>query len=211
MTSPAPPAGPRGATRVHVLMLLAALWMGASGSFAWHTMQSPMTNSLAARSGGVELVAVQPSPPSGPRPVRVDIPNIQVTADLEELRRNFNGELSTPAKWADAGWYAEGVLPGQRGPAVIVGHRDSAAEGPAVFYRLDSLSAGNEVFVDNSDGTRQRFVVDDTQRFAKTQFPTALIYGPTALAELRLITCAGSFDSAERSYTDNLVVTAHAE
>jgi sortase (surface protein transpeptidase) len=201
---------PRGATRVHVLMLLAALSMGASGSFAWQTMQSPLTESSAIHSG-VELVAVQPSPPSGPRPIRVDIPNIQVTADLEELRRNFNGELSTPAKWADAGWYAEGVLPGQRGPAVIVGHRDSAAEGPAVFYRLDSLSAGNEVFVDNSDGTRQRFVVDDTQRFAKTQFPTALVYGPTALAELRLITCAGSFDSAERSYTDDLVVTAHAE
>jgi sortase (surface protein transpeptidase) len=201
---------PRGATRVHVLMLLAALSMGASGSFAWQTMQSPLTESSAIHSG-VELVAVQPPPPSGPRPIRVDIPNIQVTADLEELRRNFNGELSTPAKWADAGWYAEGVLPGQRGPAVIVGHRDSAAEGPAVFYRLDSLSAGNEVFVDNSDGTRQRFVVDDTQRFAKTQFPTALVYGPTALAELRLITCAGSFDSAERSYTDNLVVTAHAE
>jgi sortase (surface protein transpeptidase) len=201
----------RGATRVHVLMLLAALSLGASGSFAWHAMQSQLTKSLATGSGGVELVAVQPPPPSGPRPIRVDIPNIQVTADLEELGRNFNGELSTPVKWADAGWYSQGVLPGQRGPAVIVGHRDSAAEGPAVFYRLDALSAGNEVFVDNSDGTRQRFIVDDTQRFSKTQFPTALVYGPTAMPELRLITCAGSFDSAERSYTDNLVVTAHAE
>ena len=205
-----PPAASRCLTRVHVLMLLAALSLGASGSFAWHTMQ-PQRTPPVADSGGVELVAAQPAPPPGPRPVRVDIPDIEVSADLEELRRSVDGQLATPIRWADAGWYAEGVLPGRRGPAVIVGHRDSAAEGPAVFFRLGLLNAGNEVFVENSDGTRQRFVVDDTQRFPKNQFPTELVYGPTALAELRLITCAGTFDNAERSYTDNLVVLAHAE
>jgi hypothetical protein len=36
------------------------------------------------------------------------------------------------------------------------------------------------------------------------------VYGPTALAELQLITCTGSFDRATRNYSDNLIVTAYA-
>jgi hypothetical protein len=35
------------------------------------------------------------------------------------------------------------------------------------------------------------------------------VYGPTALPELRLITCTGDFDRSAHSYLDNLVVTAH--
>jgi hypothetical protein len=37
-----------------------------------------------------------------------------------------------------------------------------------------------------------------------------LIYGPTLLAELRVITCTGSFDRATHNYNENLVVTAYA-
>ena len=201
----------RGPAAVHVSMLLAAVATGASAAFAWTTMQpqSPVAPTASAVED-VSLVAVEPAAPPGPRPVRIAIPSIGVSADLEDLHRQSDGELSTPTEWADAGWYAEGVVPGRRGPAVIVGHLDSAADGPAVFYRLPLLRPGDEIFTDSSDGSRTRFVVDDAQRFAKTQFPTALVYGPTALPELRLITCTGPFDAAAHSYTDNLVVTAHA-
>jgi sortase (surface protein transpeptidase) len=201
----------RRAARAHALMLLAALTTGASAGFAWTTAQPQGASGRpVAQSGDVELVAAEPVRGLGPRPARIDIPAIEVSADLEELHRQLDGELSTPTEWDDAGWYAEGVVPGRRGPAVIVGHLDSAAEGPAVFYRLPLLRTGDEVFIDGSDGVRQRFVVDGTQKFAKSGFPTELVYGPTALAELRLVTCTGAFDAAAGSYTENLVVTAHA-
>ncbi|MEV4061502.1 class F sortase [Nonomuraea dietziae] len=34
------------------------------------------------------------------------------------------------------------------------------------------------------------------------------MYGPTDRPELRLITCAGTFDQKRRSYRDNLVIFA---
>jgi sortase (surface protein transpeptidase) len=202
---------PRSAARVHALMLLAALATGASAALSWTTAhQWGTVGPPAAESSEVALVAVAPTRPPGPRPQRIEIPAIKVSAELEELHSRFDGQLSTPTKWSNAGWYADGVVPGQRGPAIIVGHLDSAAAGPAVFYRLPLLRVGDEVFVDGTDGGRKRFVVDGTQQFAKSEFPTQLVYGPTAIPELKLITCTGAFDSAARSYTDNLVVTAHA-
>jgi len=43
---------------------------------------------------------------------------------------------------------------------------------------------------------------------AKDAFPTDAVYGQTSDAELRLITCGGSFNPAAHSYVDNIVVYA---
>jgi len=117
--------------------------------------------------------------------------------------------LQTPGEWGQAGWYADGVLPGDRGPAIVVGHVDSAVDGPAVFFRLRELRVGDAVMVRQGNGAVLRYVVDATQSFPKREFPTELVYGPSPLAQLRLITCGGDFDSGARSYLDNLIVTAH--
>ena len=77
-----------------------------------------------------------------------------------------------------------------------------------MFYRLRELRAGDRIEVTRADGTRLRFVVDSNQRFPKAGFPTGAVFGPTPAAELRLITCAGTFDRARGSYRDNLVVFA---
>jgi hypothetical protein len=44
--------------------------------------------------------------------------------------------------------------------------------------------------------------------YPKDRFPTDEVYGDTAGAELRLITCGGAFDRGAGSYTDNVVVDA---
>jgi LPXTG-site transpeptidase (sortase) family protein len=116
--------------------------------------------------------------------------------------------LAPPA--IGAGWYADGPAPGETGPAVIAGHVDWAGS-PAVFARLDEVGAGDEVLVDHADGTTSRFTVTRVQRYAKSDFPTAAVYGPTPGAELRLITCGGVFDRATGSYRDNVVVYAVAD
>jgi sortase (surface protein transpeptidase) len=181
---------------------------GASAAFAWTVGHTGPEPPHASASGPV-LVSRAPIR-AGPRPVRIVIPTIAVSAEVEPLHRAADGTLDVPPHWNDVGWYADGVVPGQRGPAVIVGHVDSARNGPAVFYRLPKLRHGDNVLVETSDGHNHRFVVDTTHAFAKTSFPTDLVYGPTPLAELRLITCTGSFDRATRNYTENLVVTAYA-
>lgn len=140
-------------------------------------------------------------------PVRVRLPSIDVTSDLQRLGRNADGTIEVPDAWQQAGWYREGPKPGQVGPAVILGHVDSKT-GPAVFHRLRELDPGDEVRVDRADGTTATFVVERSERHAKTRFPTHEVYLPTLRPTLRLVTCGGPFDSAVGHYRDNVVVFA---
>ena len=144
-------------------------------------------------------------PPSPP--VRVEIPGIGVSSPLVRLGRNRDGTMQVPTDFQVAGWFAEGPQPGQLGPAVIAGHVDSRT-GPAVFYRLRELRPGDLIRVTRADRREVRFVVESLASYPKQALPTELVYGSTTSPSLRLITCAGSFDRARRSYRDNLVVSA---
>ena len=110
-----------------------------------------------------------------------------------------DGTLQSPSSWGIAGWYADGIKPGQIGPAVIAGHIDST-KGPAVFYRLNKLTIGSLAKVTEQDGQVLTFVVDDLQTYPKSGFPAAAVYGPTPYPELRLITCTGDFDNSTHNY-----------
>ncbi len=146
---------------------------------------------------------------TAPVPVAVRIPGIDVTSDLQPLRRNPDGSLEVPA-WHHAGWWAEGPKPGLPGPAVIVGHVDTR-EGPDVFSRLTELGAGDEVFVTRADGSEVRFVVQRSERYPKDAFPTDAVFAPSLEAGLRLVTCGGTFDYSTGHYRDNVVVFAQLE
>jgi LPXTG-site transpeptidase (sortase) family protein len=100
------------------------------------------------------------------------------------------------------------VAPGDPGPALIAGHVDSRT-GPAVFYRLHQLGAGDVVQVQRG-GRWLSFRVVSTEQYAKDEFPTDKVYRPTPGPELRLITCGGEFNHARRSYRDNIVIYAVA-
>jgi Sortase domain len=151
---------------------------------------------------GVSAAEDQPAPPAS-----LAIPSIGVETELEHLAVRGDGALAPPADFGRAGWFSEGPAPGERGPAVIVGHVDSR-DGPAVFYRLAELRAGDLVEVTRTDGSAIRFAVPDTFKAAKDAFPTEAVYGPTAGPTLRLVTCTGAFDRASRHYMSNLIVYA---
>ncbi|WP_310795901.1 class F sortase [Herbiconiux daphne] len=144
---------------------------------------------------------------SAAQPVRVRIPSIGVDSGLESLTRDATGAIEAPADFASAGWYRDGVVPGDLGPAVIAGHIDSAV-GPAVFSALASLTPGARVEVDLSDGRSVAFTVDRSIQAPKNAFPTTEVYGPTPDAQLRLVTCGGVFDDSTGHYLDNVVVFA---
>lgn len=147
-----------------------------------------------------------PSPP-----VEVAIPVISVRSSLVGLRLNGDGTLQVPTDFARAGWYSQGSMPGEAGrPAVIVGHVDSY-RGPAVFYRLRDLHAGDTVLVRRADGVTLRFTVYRTAVYSKDRFPTDSVYAATVHPELRLITCAGVFDRSNRHYLSNEVIYARQQ
>lgn len=142
-------------------------------------------------------------------PVRIRIPALRVDAPVAELGLDGGGRLETPAEHDRnlAGWYRDGVTPGQRGTAIMAGHVD-IADGPAVFYRLGTLRKGDQVEVEGADRGTAFFTVDGVESFAKQDFPDARVYGQRADSQLRLITCGGGF-SAAHGWDANVVVFAH--
>lgn len=146
--------------------------------------------------------------PTVAAPVRLRIPAVHVNSSLLRLGLARDGTIEVPHPYDIAGWYKEGPRPGQPGPAVIVGHVDSKANGPGVFYNLYRLKSGTAILVDRADGSTVTFRVTKVSRVPKTQFPTDLVYTPTLQPALRLVTCGGSFDRSKRSYRDNVIVYA---
>ncbi|MEV2217606.1 class F sortase [Streptomyces sp. NPDC050997] len=144
------------------------------------------------------------------RPLRLIIPKISVDAPFTELAIDRTGQLEAPP--ADdtnlVGWHALGTSPGEAGTAIIAGHVDTATS-PAVFVGLGELEKGDTFRVLRADGRTATFVVDDSETFAKNDFPDRRVYGDTPQAQVRLITCAGAYDRSVRDYKDNLVVFAH--
>jgi Sortase domain len=147
--------------------------------------------------------------PRGASPKAVVIRKIGVAAPLIRLGLGPGRRMEVPEDFSVAGWYVGGPRPGELGPAVIAGHVDSK-RGPAVFYRLGELRRGDLIVVRYSGGFQVRFRVERTERHPKAAFPTSRVYGRTAGAKLRLITCGGTFDRASGHYRDNVIVFASA-
>jgi hypothetical protein len=144
-------------------------------------------------------------------PTIISIPRIGVDAPIMSLGTNPDGTVQVPSleQAMSAGWYSPGPSPGELGNAVVVGHVDSAqVGGPAVFYQLGALRAGDTIMVSRDDGSRVTFTVDDVRSYPKSQFPSDLVYGANDRAALRVVTCGGQFDEAAGSYLENVVVFA---
>jgi hypothetical protein len=169
------------------------------------------------RRVAAEPVATAPARPADApvlarsAPVRLRIPAVAVDAALVELGQRDDGRVEVPPLDSpDAGWYRYSPTPGERGPAVLLGHVDSAKTGPGVFYDLPALAPGDPIEVARADGSTVAFVVDRVERYPKSAFPSADVYGDVPDAELRLITCGGAFDEGSGHYVDNVVVFARA-
>ena len=151
--------------------------------------------------------------PAGPvmteaAPTKLSIPKLKIETTFEKpLGLNADGSSEVPKSYTQVGWYEYGPTPGEYGPAVILGHVDSVS-GPAVFFSLGQLEAGDDVYIDRADGSVAHFVVEKLERYEQVAFPTAKVYGNINHAGLRLITCSGTFKKGEQRYTHNLVVYA---
>ncbi|MGC5563272.1 class F sortase [Streptomyces sp. FR-108] len=195
-------------------LLLLGLWLwGREVTDVRHGISSPTTGDMAAvgRPLGVELPpAVRPLGEA--RPQRLDVPALGVRAPVMSRGLDPGGAIDAPpyGRPGTVGWYEGGVRPGAAGTALLVGHVDTETR-PAVFYHLSEIRPGAAVRVVRDDGTVAEFTVEDVQVFARDRFDARKAYGvrQSGRAELRLITCGGSFDRGSRTYTANVVVSAY--
>ncbi len=143
-------------------------------------------------------------------PTRVVIPKIGVDAPFVALGLEPSGELAVPDPNNRnlAGWYKDAATPGSVGTAVVVAHVDTKS-GPAAFYGLGALRPGDTADVVRTDGMVATFRIESVEVFEKKSFPSDRVYADTGEAQLRLITCGGTFKKgAQGGYEANVVVFA---
>lgn len=179
-----------------VVLLLYAMFFGVRAPVA------PLTD-VGSR---VESTGALPLPRSAP--TRLVIPALGIDVSFEgPLGLHADQTVEVPESFEMVGWYENGPIPGELGPAVILGHVDSKA-GPAVFYSLGQLVPGDTIEVLREDGTTAKFKVTGLERYEQEGFPTELVYGNLTYPGLRLVTCSGVYDREEKRYSHNLVVYA---
>lgn len=174
---------------------------------------------LPPRSEALPVAALprHRAPGSGPlrpmarsAPLSLDIPALGVRAKIIPLGLRPDGSPAVPPLTTPfvTSWYDPGPTPGAPGAAVIFGHVDSAAAGPAVFYNLGRLRTGDRVDVTLADRRIAVFRVYGVRLYPKPDFPVQGVYGYTQWPTLRLVTCGGEFDRRTGQYPGNVVVFA---
>jgi sortase A len=149
--------------------------------------------------------AAQVSQIPGITPTRIEIPAIEVDAEIEKVGILENGEMGVPDAMDQVGWFSPGIRPGNKGNAVMAGHVDSRT-GPAIFIDLDQLVEGDEVKVSDATGETYTFVVTGSKSYPYDDAPIGEIFGRNESRNLNLITCTGTFDRAEGTHEERLVV-----
>ncbi|MCT9935000.1 class F sortase [Planotetraspora sp. A-T 1434] len=168
----------------------------------------PLTQAVATAPPPVPTEP--PAPPMQPStPKRLIVPRLGIKAPIESVGTDRSGAIETPPIGNPnlVGWYRGGPTAGEAGPAVMLGHKDTTTRS-AVFSRLHEIHNGDKIEVVRLDGTVAIFTVGGVEQANKQTFPTNRVYGPRDNAELRLITCGGTYNRNTGHYVDNVIVYA---
>ncbi|MCD1144629.1 class F sortase [Kocuria sp. LUK] len=209
MTAPMP--GRRGGLRA-AAATAALLLTGCAGTAPDDDGGAGAPPAPSAASTPASPAPDRERPPAAAEPAALRIPALGTDSPLLHLGLRADGSLEVPPEGpgAPASWYDGSPAPGEQGPAVLLGHVNATGGGPGVFADLRRLVPGDRVEVGREDGSTAVFTVDRGAQYGKDGFPTLEVYGNTAGAELRLITCDG-YDPATGQFDDNYVVYASLE
>lgn len=138
------------------------------------------------------------------------IPSIEVNARVKSRGLDKNGAIEAPRNIYDVNWYTGSVLPGSRtGTSLISGHL-SGWTNSGVFKRIETLKVGAVVEIERGDGRVFAYTVTKTEKKAASDIDMSEVLA-TEKADthvLKLMTCAGQFDSRANTYKDRVIVHA---
>jgi len=155
------------------------------------------------------VLAAEPAPASAQivgAPVRLVIPSIGINTAIQGIGLTRSGNMAVPSgSTNNVGWYKYGVVPGQKGSAVLDAHVFAA------FSKLKYVKPGADVYVVTAANQKLHFVVSAKQTFALSKLSSDQLFRPTASHALNLITCAGSLTADHSTYDHRLIVYATLE
>jgi hypothetical protein len=145
---------------------------------------------------------------------RLVVPAINVNAPVNIRDVGFDGVLGNPAGGYDVVRYNFAFFPGLQGqiggpgPTLIGGHLDYYVIGPAVFWDLAKLKAGD--VIEYWDGGVKYTYVVDWVTAVPFNYPLNGYFQDSDEDVLMLVTCFGTFDRAQFGGYDQRVVI-HAQ
>lgn len=148
-----------------------------------------------------------PTPTDAPI-ARLVIPDADIDAPVVTKGVDAAGVMLSPDNATDTAWYDFSARPGFGGNAVFSGHVDYIRVGPAVFWNLKDLEAGDIIEVHLQDGTVMKYSVSSKHQYDAATAPVDQIVGATPEEVVTLITCSGTFNSGSHQYDKRLVVRA---
>ncbi len=138
-------------------------------------------------------------------PLRLTIPTLKIDTAIESVGMTSQGAMGVPKNIGNVAWFNLGPKPGEEGSAVIAGHLDWYGRLKAAFKNLNKLKPGDKMYVKNSQGKTISFVVREIRTYKSDADATAIFSSETG-THLNLITCAGVWNKAKKSYTKRLVI-----
>ncbi len=146
--------------------------------------------------------------PEAPRYLR--IPSLQVFARIKSLGVDKSGAVAAPTNLNDVGWYNGSAKPGNEiGSSLLQGHV-SGWTAPGVFKKLNKLAVGTRLEVEKGSGEKVMYEVTKSESIPLDQIDMSKLLSAEVAGEhdIKLITCAGKYDSSTKEYSERFVVYA---
>lgn len=144
-------------------------------------------------------------------PVRLKIPKIKVDAAVEYVGLTPQRAMDAPRAPGNVGWFDLGVRPGEDGSAVIAGHYGWKNGKAAAFDGLNKLRKGDKIYIVDSRGITLAFVVREVRMYDQKANAPEVFDSADGKAHLNLITCEGSWNRFQKSYSSRRVVFTDKE
>ena len=143
--------------------------------------------------------------------LRLKIPKINIDAAVVFVGLTPQGAMDVPKGPNDVAWFNLGPRPGEIGSAVISGHYGWKNNIPAVFDNLHKLRKGDKVYVEDKNGATITFVVRELRTYDQNEDASDVFGSSDGKAHLNLVTCTGTWNKAQKSYSKRLVVFTDKE
>lgn len=173
--------------------------------------QPPRHSELPSETSAPDIIprvvpVVQAETPEFGVPFSLEIPDIELTANIIPVSLNAEKIVDTPQ--TDVGWYDQSRKPGQNGMMAFNGHFRNTDTTPGVFYRLSELGAGSDIYINDYAGHRSVYRVVSVDTVETGEFPLTSVYLDAATPRLSLVTCSGEYNLNTKDYSNRTIVYA---
>lgn len=170
----------------------------------------PVTPSPTASPAPALAAAPPPPAPLRDSPYRIRMPKVGVDAQVVTYGLDAKSVPEVPTNGAEVAWYNFSARPGTGSNAVFAGH--VTWNGHAVFWDLDRMAPGDDIYLEGTDGTKVSYKVSEVFLVDANDPNSLSVMGPTPSDTMTVITCGGDYfyvgGVAQYDYTHRLIVRA---